>query len=65
MDEHKGRKLTWNTVETAEAIGVTERHLRRLIKKGEGPPKVFLGRRIVFMPDTIKAWLHEKESLAA
>ncbi len=59
------RKLTWNTEEAARAVGVTERHLRRLVKRGEGPPKVLLGRRIVFMPDTIKAWLHEKERPAA
>ena len=55
-------RVTWNTEEAAKAIGITGRHLRGLIAKGQGPAKVRLGTRVLFRPETIQEWLREREA---
>lgn len=45
----------------AQIVGISERHLKRILAKGEGPPSVRLGRRRLFMPETLRAWLKSRE----
>jgi excisionase family DNA binding protein len=61
-DTEKPPRITWNTEEAARAIGITGRHLKGLIAKGQGPAMVRLGRRVLFRPETIKKWLLEREA---
>jgi excisionase family DNA binding protein len=53
---------TFNLDETAEAVGVSRRHLATLIKRGDGPPIVRLGRRIVVRRTALASWLAARES---
>lgn len=39
-------RLTYNLREAAKALGISETHLRQLIKKGEVPARKF-GRRVL------------------
>ena len=55
-------RVTWNIDEAAKAIGITGRHLRGLIAKGQGPTRVRLGTRVLFRPETIREWLREREA---
>ena len=43
--------------DAAERIGLAVPKLRRLIKRGEGPPFITLGRDITFRETSIDAWL--------
>lgn len=51
--------LAYTAAEAALTIGVSESHLRRMAKKGEGPPRVVLGRRLLFPKSKLHAWLDE------
>ncbi len=62
MSDEEQVRIAWNLDEAAGAIGITVRHLQRLIAQGHGPRPVRLGRRVVFRPETIRAWLQEKEA---
>lgn len=46
----------------AQATKVSERSLARLIDAGEGPPKIKLGRRVLFRRESVEKWLAERES---
>jgi excisionase family DNA binding protein len=51
--------------EAADAIRVSRRHLQTLLKKGDGPPVVRLGRRMIIRSEALRQWLAERESLHA
>jgi excisionase family DNA binding protein len=54
------------TISAAAAIiGVSKRHLEKLIARGEGPPVVRLGRRAIIRRGTVSRWLAEREAAAA
>jgi predicted DNA-binding transcriptional regulator AlpA len=57
--------IAWTFDETAAAIRVTSRHLRGLIAKGKGPKAIRLGRRVLFLPETVQSWLKSREEAAA
>ena len=62
MRKAQSERITWDSDETAEAIGITTRHLRSLIAKGQGPKPIRLGRRVFFDPETVKTWLKSKQA---
>ena len=64
MTEEQSVQITWNTEVAAKTIGITGRHLRGLIAKGHGPAPIRLGRRVLFRPETVQAWLLEREAAA-
>jgi excisionase family DNA binding protein len=49
----------------AEEVGISPRHLRRLIAKQEGPPLVRLGNRTVIRRQALAEWLKSREDAAA
>jgi hypothetical protein len=53
--------------EAAAALGVCERTLDRWHVLGEGPPRVTMGRRILYRRSSLTAWLaaRERPSLGA
>lgn len=73
MAANKGRSarktteelLTYSATELAAQLGLTEKKLRRLVNRGEGPPSVKLGRGVVFRRAAVERWLvaRERESV--
>jgi len=51
--------------EVAEILAVSRRHLAFLMARGDGPPVVRLGGRVLVRPESLAAWLDERESRAA
>lgn len=48
----------WDTKETAERIGWSERSLERARIMGNGPPYVRVGlRRVMYQPEAVQEWL--------
>jgi excisionase family DNA binding protein len=45
----------------AEYLGITLRSLDRLDVRREGPPRVKIGRRVLFRREAVEAWLQERE----
>lgn len=52
--------LAYTAEEAAQVIGVSESTLRRLAKRGEGPPRLTLGRRVLFPKAAVHRWLDEQ-----
>lgn len=51
----------WDTKETADRIGWSERSLERARITGEGPPFIRVGtRRVMYSPDAVAAWLDRR-----
>lgn len=57
--------LAYTAAEAAQVLGVSESHLRRMAKRGEGPPRLELGRRLLFPKARLEQWLHEQASTPA
>jgi excisionase family DNA binding protein len=49
----------------AAIIGVSKRHLEKIIARGEGPPVVRLGRRAIIRRISLERWLDEREAAHA
>ncbi len=47
--------------EAADALRVSLRHLQNLLRQGEGPPMVHLGRRRFIRREALNAWLVARE----
>ena len=45
----------------ARYLGISKPHLSKLIREGEAPPSVMLGRARLFSVDTLKTWMRERE----
>ncbi len=45
----------------ADEVGISPRHLRRLIAKQEGPPLARLGTRTVIRREALAEWLKSRE----
>lgn len=51
----------WDTKETADRIGWSERSLERARVSGEGPPFIRIGaRRVMYSQDAVTAWLTQR-----
>jgi predicted DNA-binding transcriptional regulator AlpA len=61
MTEAESTRVTWSYTGAAKALGIGNRHLRKLVAKGEGPKVIRLGTRVVTRPEAIQEWLLEKE----
>lgn len=59
MVEHSD-KLLWNYAETAKNLSLTEQALRDLVYKGRGPHVTRIGRRALFRPGDVEAWVDQK-----
>jgi excisionase family DNA binding protein len=55
--------LSMNTA--AEILGISRRHLAFMLARGDGPPVVRLGSRVLIRPDSLAAWLDQREQQAA
>jgi excisionase family DNA binding protein len=51
--------------DAAEILAISRRHLAFLIARGDGPPIVRLGGRVLIRPDSLAAWLDQREQQAA
>lgn len=48
--------------EAAGLLRVSLRHLQNLLRQGEGPPVVHLGRRRIIRREALNAWLVAREA---
>lgn len=53
------QRLAYTADEAAQVLGVHASHLRRMAKRGEGPPRLELGRRLLFPKAALHRWLDE------
>lgn len=60
----KAPNLTLGIPDVAQTIGISERHLKRIVARGEGPPSIRVGRRRLFIADSLRDWLKARESNA-
>lgn len=51
--------ITYSIADLAHRLGVSQRHVQRLVSKGE-IPSVKLGRRRLIARETVRAWLSGK-----
>jgi predicted DNA-binding transcriptional regulator AlpA len=51
-------KILWNKSEVADAIGVSARTIDNLVKTGNFPSGVRLGRYLLWSKSTINTWQH-------
>jgi len=57
MDRDKSREpLVWRPQQVADALGTSVAAVRRLIRDGLLPARR-LGRRVIVLPEELKAWL--------
>lgn len=56
---------TLSLAECAEMVGVSTRLLYKLIERGEGPPLIRLGRRIIIRRESAEQWLSAREDRPA
>ncbi len=47
--------------EIASLLRVSLRHLQNLLRQGEGPPVIHLGRRRIIRREALGQWLAERE----
>jgi len=56
-------KIAWTYEEAAEAMGISVRHLRTLVRRFK-MPYVPMGRSIRFLPEDCEAWLLQRRKRA-
>ena len=47
--------------ETADVLRVSRRHLQNLLRQGDGPPVIHLGRRRIIRREALSQWLVGRE----
>lgn len=47
--------------EAAQYIRVSRRHFAELLARGEGPPVLRLGRRVIVTREGLRAWLESRQ----
>lgn len=62
MSDISEQYLPWP--EAAKKLGVSKRTLARWHALGIGPPRVKVGRKILYSIDSLTKWLKEKEKPA-
>ena len=55
--EHRALTIS----EAAGLLRVSLRHLQNLLRQGEGPPMIHLGRRRIIRREALNAWLVARE----
>jgi hypothetical protein len=50
-------QLVWSARETARRAGISVDLLKKLDRAGDGPPRINLGRRVVYRPVDVATWL--------
>ena len=51
------REMAWDTVQAAAALSLSVTWLEQLRLKGGGPRYVKVGRRVLYRPEDVAAWL--------
>lgn len=51
--------------DVADILRVSRRHMAYIMARGDGPPVLRLGRRVVVRPEALAAWVIEREERAA
>jgi len=57
--------LAYTVAEAAQVLGVSRSHLYRVAKRGQGPPRLELGSRILFPKAALHRWLEENAATPA
>ncbi len=52
-------------LEAAQALGVTQRTLADMRRRGEGPPYFQVGKLVRYRPETIERWISDQERRSA
>jgi len=52
-------RLTYSVAETASLLSVSRAWLYQLWSKGDGPPRVKIGSRILIPADALACWLEQ------
>jgi excisionase family DNA binding protein len=63
--EENSQTMALSIKGAAELVGISPRHLRRLITNQEGPPLVRLGIRTVIRRQALADWLKSREEASA
>jgi excisionase family DNA binding protein len=63
--EENSQTMALSIKGAAELVGISPRHLRRLIANQEGPPLVRLGTRTVIRRQALADWLKSREEASA
>lgn len=50
-------ELAWDTPRAAKALSLSETWLEQMRLKGNGPPFVKIGRRVLYRPADVSEWL--------
>jgi predicted DNA-binding transcriptional regulator AlpA len=50
-------ELAWDTPRAAKALSLSETWLEQMRLKGNGPPFVKIGRRVLYRPEDVSDWL--------
>lgn len=64
-DKIQAPTLAFSIPELAKSVGVSNKHLRNLCDRGEGPAIVRLGHRVVVLAEDAQAWLQSRKVPAA
>jgi len=59
--EETSQTMALSVKGAAEAVGISIRHMRRLIANGDGPPVVRLGDRTIIRRQALAEWLKSRE----
>ncbi len=57
--------LALSVKEFCQSVGISHRTFWNLVNRGEAPPLVRVGRRVLIRTDTADAWLKEREKMRA
>ena len=58
-------KLTLNVPDAAKVLGISERKLRDLIARGEFPPAVRIGGRVLVSTRALAEWIDSQTKIVA
>lgn len=65
MEEGAEQKLAHSVDEFCALIGISRRKFYGMLKNGEGPATMTVGRRRLVRAETAQEWLREREKVAA
>ncbi len=65
MAPHRWDKLADTVDEFCARIGISRRHFYELLRRGEAPATVTIGRRRLVRREAGEAWLKSREQAAA
>lgn len=61
MQNVSPENLTLGVADFCRSVGICKRTYYTLKSRGEGPPEVRIGRRVVIRREAVDTWLRERE----